>query len=103
MIGIQNLRSNHIESRMQYPWLRIENPRLSDSLAWDDHCFQLDKIKDIICFHYFIFGTRKNSHKDYYYVWLQLILVLFRHLPLSLLIITETRPFKNVNRENANK
>ena len=52
MIGIQNAVS--------MAW--IENPRLSDSLAWDDHCFQLDKIKDIICFHYFLFATRKNSH-----------------------------------------
>ena len=51
---------------MQYPWRRIENPRLSDFLAWADHCFQLDKIKDIMCFHYFIFATRKKSHKLQY-------------------------------------
>ena len=51
---------------MQYPWCRIENPRLSDFLAWADHCFQLDKIKDIMCFHYFIFATRKKSHKLQY-------------------------------------
>ena len=50
MIGIQNLSSADVESRMQYPWRRIENPRLSDSLAWDDHCFQLDEIKEIISF-----------------------------------------------------
>ena len=61
-IGTQNLSSTVKESRMQYPWRGIENPRLSDSLAWDDHCFQLDKVKDIICFHYFLFATRKNSH-----------------------------------------
>ena len=64
--GIQNLSSTDKESRMQYPWCGIENPRLSDSLAWADHCFQLDKIKDIMCFHYFIFATRKNSHKLQY-------------------------------------
>ena len=66
IIGIRNPSSTDKESRMQYPWCRIENPRLSDFLAWADHCFQLDKIKDIMCFHYFIFATRKKSHKLQY-------------------------------------
>ena len=39
------------------------NPRLSVSFARADHCFQLNKIKDIMCFHYFIFATRKKSHE----------------------------------------
>ena len=62
-IFLRNPSSTDKESRMQYPWHRIENPRLSDFLAWADHYFQLDKIKDIMCFHYFIFATRKKSHK----------------------------------------
>ena len=61
IIGIQNPSSTDKESRMQYPWSRIKNPRLSDFLAWADHYFQLDKIKDIMCFHYFIFATRKTN------------------------------------------
>ena len=64
--GIRNPCSTDKESRMQYPWRKIENPRLSDFLEWADHCFQLDKIKDIMCFHYFIFATRKKSHKLQY-------------------------------------
>ena len=65
-IFLRNPSSTDKESRMQYPWHRIENPRLSDFLAWADHYFQLDKIKDIMCFHYFIFATRKKSHKLQY-------------------------------------
>ena len=62
-IFLRNPSSTDKESRMQYPWHRIENPRLSDFLAWADLRFQLDKIKDIMCFHYLIFPTRKKSHK----------------------------------------
>ena len=58
--GIRNPSSTDKESRMQYPWRRIENPRLSDFLAWADHCFQLDKIKDIMCFHLFYFCNQKE-------------------------------------------
>ena len=53
--GIWNPCSTDRESRMQYPWRKIENTRLSDFLEWADHCFQLDKIKDIMCFHLFYF------------------------------------------------
>ena len=63
IIEFRNPSSIDKESGMRYPWSRIENPRVSDFLAWADHCFQLDKIKDIMCFHYFIFATRKKSHK----------------------------------------
>ena len=66
IIGIQNPSSSDKESRIQYSWRGNEDPRLSDSLAWVDHCFQRDKIKDIMCFHYFIFATRKKSHKLQY-------------------------------------
>ena len=65
-IFLRNPSSTDKESRMQYPWHRIENPRLSDFLAWADLRFQLDKIKDIMCFHYLIFATRKKSHKLQY-------------------------------------
>ena len=57
---MRNPSSTDKESRMQYPWHRIENPRQSDFLAWAHHCFQLDKIKDIMCFHYYIFQLETN-------------------------------------------
>ena len=58
--GIRNPCSTDKESRIQYPWRKIENPRLSDFLEWADHCFQLDKIKDIMCFHLFYFCNKKE-------------------------------------------
>ena len=68
--GIRNASSTDKESRMQYPWRRIENPRLSDFLAWADHCFQFDKIKDIMYFNFF-FATieRLTRNMQVFHFW----------------------------------